>query len=125
MPKLVWLALASMIAVAGLIAYRVGEPPQYAVEADTTDVELTIAAGIQALALALTPTETPPPTPTPTRNPTRVPATERPTYGPDASPGRYIVLAPTAGINIVEEIWCAEVTPSLFIDQKCTEPEDV
>ena len=115
----------AIIAVAGLIAWRVTEPRQLVAEGDNRDLWETIAAEVKAGNADLTPSPTTYYTPTPTKTPKPATSTPRATYGPDASPGVHVVLAwtetPVNGGTIEAEALppCRLVTPDKYADIYC------
>ncbi len=125
MSRLASIAIIAIIAVAGLIAYRVSEPQQLVTEADNRDLLVGMATGQAVELTAIAPTATAYKTMTPTRTPKPATETPRPTYGPVASPGRYVVPAYTptmpAALTVEPDTLppCDAVTPKAYADQLC------
>jgi hypothetical protein len=117
-------AFVSLMAVVGLVAWRVAEPRAIVTESDNRDLWETIAAGEAAQAAALTPTPTVYYTPTATRTPKPATHTPYPTYAADVPPGYYVVpkwtevpvVAATTDAGMMP---CTEVTPDEYTDQSC------
>jgi hypothetical protein len=124
MNRLAAAAFVSLMAVVGLVAWRVAEPRQLVTESDNRDLWETIAAGEAAQAAALTPTPTIYYTPTSTRTPKPATHTPQPTYAPDVPPGYYVVpkwtevpvVAATSDTGMKP---CTEITPDEYTDQSC------
>jgi hypothetical protein len=124
MNRLAAAAFVSLMAVVGLVAWRVAEPRAIVTESDNRDLWETIAAGEAAQAAALTPTPTVYYTPTSTRTPKPATHTPYPTYASDVPPGYYVVprwtevpvVAATTDVGMMP---CTEVTPDEYTDQSC------
>jgi hypothetical protein len=118
-------AFISIIAGVVLVVCLNGPRRQLVTEAETSDLAATTAAGVAALAEALTPTRTPYLTSTATRTPKPATQTPQPTYGPEASPGWYVVPAwtevpPVAStVKSDDQPFCRVVTAEPYADQPC------
>lgn len=118
------LGFAGILAVTGLVVYRVAVPSHLYVEQDNRDLLAGMATN-QALALtAAAPTKTPYIAPTPTRTPRPPTSTPLPTWYPEAAPGLRIVPAWTETPPVVNEIdvglpACDTVTPRPYEDTAC------
>lgn len=129
MSRLATTGFIAIVAVAGLIAYRVAEPAQLVSESDNRDLLAGIATDTSANLTAQVPTETPIPTARPTNTPKPPTATPDPTYVGQASPpsGYYVVPAwtETPPVAVTSELQippCITVTPTKFAAQGCNVP---
>ena len=120
------LAFGAILGCVFIVVWRLAEPRQLVTEAESNrDVLETQVALDRDLLTAIAPTETAYATSTPTRTPKPATSTPQPTYGPDASPGWYMVPAwtetpfPAMTVEAVGLPQCAEVTPRPYADQPC------
>lgn len=120
------IGFAAIVGAALFLGYQARNRGPVVVDADETTALLEGMATNQAAELtAIAPTETVYVTSTPTRTPKPPTSTPHPTYGPDASPGLWIVPAWTETSIVpmtVEAVGlpqCADVTPRPYADQPC------